>query len=181
MSYSGERHNKGIQAWNKHNVGLKKTSVTHVLFALVCVTGTVKAASYSLCSGLQPAPCWQGTEDTADRGKGGGRVGELTVPSISWKCGGLDSEGEWKCTTEERRDDTCTKENGSSALRGGEKSFWRRTEKKCDFCRQHLEAGKGKMQRTSPQGFLYDGDLEKKKKKRKKAECMGCLKVCMHG
>lgn len=64
---------------------------------------------------------------------------------------------------------------------GGEKSFWRRTEKKCDFCRQHLEAGKGKMQRTSPQGFLYDGDLEKKKKKRKKAECMGCLKVCMHG
>lgn len=47
--------------------------------------------------------------------------------------------------------------------RGG-RAFRRRTEKKCDFCRQLLEAGKGKMLRTSPRGFLYEGDLEGEKK-----------------
>lgn len=36
--------------------------------------------------------------------------------------------------------------------------------KKCDFCRQLLEAGTGKMLRTSPQGFLYEEDLQGEKK-----------------
>lgn len=60
----------------------------------------------------------------------------------------------------------------------GEEETFEEGPKKCDFfCRQLLEAATGKMLKISQSGYLYEKDLKRKKKK---AVCMGCLKVCMH-
>lgn len=52
--------------------------------------------------------------------------------------------------------------------------------KKRDFWRQLSEAAKGKMLRMSSKAILYEEDVKEGKKK-KNADYMGCLKVCMHG